>query len=71
MLDETDQGVQQSGIVHSQGASNTVTTINDLSVEMESGSELYKAMKELLSKLEVFKTVIDAVSEVCYQFVLV
>ena len=64
ILDETDQGVQQSGIVHSGGVSNTVNTVNDLSAKAESGSELYKAMKELLSKLEVFKSVIDVVSEV-------
>ena len=64
VLDETDQGVQQSGIVHSEAVYNTVNTVNDLSAEAERGSELYKAMKELLSRLEVFKSVIDAVSEV-------
>ncbi|KAL5520575.1 hypothetical protein ACEPAG_9799 [Sanghuangporus baumii] len=56
------QDVRQPGIVQSADASNVAQLVNDGATQTGS-HELYKAVGELLQRLEVFGPVIDALSE--------
>ncbi|KAL5524951.1 hypothetical protein ACEPAF_8820 [Sanghuangporus sanghuang] len=61
---EAAQGVQRSRIAQSADASNIVQSIGDEATQMGSQNELYKAVGELLQRLELFERVIDTLSEV-------
>ncbi|OCB87982.1 WD40 repeat-like protein [Sanghuangporus baumii] len=60
---EAAQGVQRSRIAQSADASNIVQSIGGGAAQMGSLDKLYKAVGELLQRLEVFERVIDTLSE--------
>ncbi|KAL5498136.1 hypothetical protein ACEPAH_2266 [Sanghuangporus vaninii] len=60
---EAAQGVQRPGIAQSADVSNIVQSIDDGATQLGSQDELYKAVGELLQRLEVFERVIDTLSE--------
>ncbi|KAL5498132.1 hypothetical protein ACEPAH_2262 [Sanghuangporus vaninii] len=60
---EAARDVQCPGIVKSADASNAVQPVDDGATQTGSHDELYKAVGELLQRLEVFGKVIDTLSE--------
>ncbi|KAL5478714.1 hypothetical protein ACEPAI_1991 [Sanghuangporus weigelae] len=58
------QAVQRPGIVQSADAPNVVQSIDDVATQTGNQGDLYKAVGELLRRLEGFEKIMDALSEI-------